>query len=142
VTTAGSKTIAVTAAATALATLVPVALYQSKLIDALPDPPGPWFDSEKVTDSKSAHPLGIPDSYLGLVSYSVTFALLLASRNSIAARRGLRAKLVADGVLATFNFGRQILSFHRLCSWCSGTALSTALLVPTANRYLNHLKEL
>lgn len=141
-TTAGSRTIAITAAATALATLVPVALYQSKVIDTLSDPPGSWFDSEKVTDSKSAHPLGIPDSYLGLASYSVTLALLLASRNSIVARRALRTKLVADGSVAAFNFGRQIIAFHKLCSWCSGTAVATALLVPAANSYLNHLKEL
>jgi uncharacterized membrane protein len=141
-TTAGSRTIAVTAAATAVATLVPVALYQSKIIDTLSDPPGSWFDSEMVTDSKSAHPLGIPDSYLGLVSYSVTFALLFACKRSVVARPILRIKLVADGVLATFSFGRQIISFHRLCSWCSGTALSTALLLPAANSYLDHLKEL
>ena len=141
-TTATSQTIAITAAAAALATLVPVALYQSNMINTLSDPPGSWFDSAKITDSKSANPLGVPDSYLGLVSYSVTLALLLACKRSVVARPILRIKLVADGVLATFNFGRQIISFHRLCSWCSGTALSTALLVPAANSYLNHLKEL
>jgi uncharacterized membrane protein len=141
-TTTAFKTIAVTAAATALATLVPVALYQGKVIDVLPDPRGPWFDSEKVTDSKSAHPLGIPDSFLGLASYSITIALLVASRNSILARRGLRVKLIADGSLAAFNFGRQLISFHKLCSWCSGTAVATAFMVPAANSYLNHLEEL
>jgi uncharacterized membrane protein len=137
-----AKTIAITAAAAALATLVPVALYQSSMIDALPDPPGSWFDSEKITNSKSAHPLGIPDSYLGLASYSTTFILLLAGPKSAKARRILRAKLVADGGLAAFNFGRQIVSFRKLCSWCSGTALATALLVPAANSYLNQVSEL
>jgi uncharacterized membrane protein len=129
-----------TAGATALATLVPVALYQSKVVDSLPDPPGLLFDSETVTSSKSAHPFGIPDSYLGLVSYGATLALLLACRRSVLARRLLRAKLVGDGGLAAFNFGRQIISFHKLCSWCSGTALATALIVPAASSYLNHLE--
>jgi uncharacterized membrane protein len=106
------------------------------MIGALPDLPGPWFDSKKITDSKGAHPLGIPDSYLGLASYSITLALLLACKRSVVARRILRAKLVADGGLAAFNFGRQIVAFHKLCSWCSATALSTAVLVPAANSYL------
>jgi hypothetical protein len=73
-----AHTLAVTGAALALGTLVPVALYQTGMLRSLPDPPGAIFDSEWITSSKDAHPLGIPDALLGLGSYGATLALLLA----------------------------------------------------------------
>ena len=135
------RAIAVGATLAAAATLVPVSLYQNGVIARLPDPPYPLFDSQTITSAPTAYPLGIPDSYLGLASYTVTLALLLSCKNSALARRLLRAKLVADGGLAAVNFGRQIVSFRKLCSWCCGTALATAMLVPAATTYLNHLEK-
>jgi len=41
-------------------------------IDHLPDPPGSVFASDRITKSKSAYPLGIPDGILGLTSYGAT----------------------------------------------------------------------
>ncbi len=87
------------------------------------------FDSERITLSAAAHPLGIPDSYLGLASYSTTLALLLLAKRSRVAERLLGAKLVGDAGLAAFNTVRQVVSFRKLCSWCTGTALATGLVV-------------
>jgi uncharacterized membrane protein len=76
----------VAGAVLAVATLVPVALYQTGVIGRLPDPPGAIFDSEWITSSKDAHPLGIPDALLGLGSYGATLALALAAPKSGVAR--------------------------------------------------------
>lgn len=123
------KTIALAACGTAIGTLVAVALFQSGAVDALPDPPGKIFDSERITLSKMAHPLGIPDSYPGLASYGTTLALLLLAGEHKWARRALGFKLIADGGAASFNAVRQVVSFGKLCSWCTGTALATGVMV-------------
>jgi hypothetical protein len=44
-------------------------------------------------------------------------------------------KLLFDGSMAAINVTRQLLSFRKLCSWCTGTALATAVLVVAGNRY-------
>jgi uncharacterized membrane protein len=120
---------ATAACAVAMLTLLPVAAHQLGLLDHLPDPPSDLFDSDRITESKAAHPLGIPDSLLGLGSYAATLALLLASRRVRIARQLLRAKLTADSSAAAFNAVRQIVKFRRLCSWCTGTAIATAAVV-------------
>ena len=113
----------------ALFTLLPVAAHQLGCLDHVPDPPGDVFASDRITDSASAHPLGIPDSLLGLGSYAVTLALALSSRKSRRARKALALKLLVDGSVASFNVVRQVVLFRRLCSWCTGTALCTAVMV-------------
>lgn len=118
-------------------TLLPIALYQCHAIYHLPDPPGSYFDSHRITASKSAHPLGIPDSLLGLASYGTTMALVFAARCSQTGRTLLRAKLLIDGSMAAINVTRQVVSFRKLCSWCTGTALATAVLVAAGWRYAN-----
>lgn len=118
-------------------TLLPIALYQCHAIYHLPDPPGSYFDSHRITASKSAHPLGIPDSLLGLASYGTTMALVFAARRSQTGRTLLRAKLLIDGSMAAINVTRQVVSFRKLCSWCTGTALATAVLVAAGWRYAN-----
>lgn len=127
--TARDQRIAVAGCVTALAGLVPVALYQSKLIDSLPDPPGEIFNSNRITSSKAAHPLGVPDSYPGLASYVTTLTLVLLARKSGAAKRLLGAKATLDGLAAAGNATRQVVSFGKLCSWCTLTALATTLVV-------------
>ncbi len=113
----------------AMVTLLPVAAHQLGVLEHLPDPPSRIFDSDRITESKSAHPLGIPDSLLGLGSYGLTLALALLARKHARARRLLALKLVADGSVAGFNVVKQVVSFRRLCSWCTGTALCTAAMV-------------
>lgn len=111
----------------ALATLVPVALYQTGVIEGLPDPPSDIFASERITSSKIAHPLGVPDSLLGLASFGTTLGLILASRRSETARFLLGGKLALDAGAASFNAVRQVVLFQSLCSWCTGTALAAGL---------------
>lgn len=113
---------------TALATLVPVALYQTGVIHHLPDPPFHVFDSERITTSAAARPMGIPDALLGLASFGTTLALALLARRSGTAKRMLGGKLALDASAAAFNAGRQIVGFGKLCSWCTGTALAAGVM--------------
>ena len=122
-------TAVVVACSAALLTLLPIAAHQLGCLRHLPDPAGKVFASDKITESAAAHPLGIPDSLLGLGSYGVTLALALCSRKSQKARKALGLKLLVDGSVASFNVVRQVVLFRRLCSWCTGTALCTAAMV-------------
>ena len=113
--------------ATTIALLIPVALFQTGLIKTLPDPPLDCFDSERITTSKIAHPFGVPDSLLGIASFGVTFALIVLARRNRTARSLLGGKLALDAAAAAFNASRQVISFGKLCSWCSGTALAAGV---------------
>jgi uncharacterized membrane protein len=119
----------IAATSTALLTLLPVAAHQLGGLAHLPDPPGELFASDRITESKTAHPLGIPDSLLGLGSYGITLSLILLARSHPKARRFLTLKLVGDGAVAAFNVVRQVVTFGKICSWCTGTALCTAVMV-------------
>jgi uncharacterized membrane protein len=116
------------ACCSALATLVPVTLYQVGALSSLPDPPSPIFDSESITTSRAANPLGIPDGVLGLASFGTTLALILAARRSHAAKTLLGAKLMVDGAAGAFNASRQVFTFGKLCSWCIGTAIAAGVM--------------
>ncbi|MGA8940811.1 MAG: vitamin K epoxide reductase family protein [Acidobacteriaceae bacterium] len=122
------------ACCTAIATLVVVSLYQLGKIDHLPDPPGNIFASEKITSSKVAHPLGIPDGLLGLASYGSTLALIVLSYRNTAYTRALGVKLALDAGAASVNSGRQVICFGKLCSWCTGTALATGVMAYAGRR--------
>lgn len=86
------------------------------------------FDSEKITTSNAAHPLGIPDGLLGLASFGTTLGLILAARCSPVAKKLLGAKLTMDVAAAGFNAGRQVINFGKLCSWCTGTAIAAVVM--------------
>lgn len=107
-----------------IATLVPVALHQTGLLDHLPDPPGRIFRSDRITESKAAHPIGIPDGLLGIASFGTTLTLILLAKRNRRARTLLGGKLAIDAAFATFSLGRQVVEFSKLCSWCTGTALA------------------
>ena len=123
-----NEALLVASSLTTLATLIPVALFQTGVLKTLPDPPFPVFDSERITTSKIAHPLGIPDALLGLASFGTTFALILLARKNGTARKLLGAKLAVDASAAAFNASRQVLDFGKLCSWCTGTALAAGVM--------------
>jgi uncharacterized membrane protein len=117
------------ATSAALVTLAPIAASQMGLLDHLPDPPSRIFDSDRITSSSLARPLGVPDSLLGIASYSATLGLILLARERSLARKLLAAKLIGDGAAAGINTARQIVSFRKLCSWCTATAICTAVMI-------------
>ena len=50
------------------AAMTAVSLYQTGVIEHLPDPPIDGFDSDKVNSSETAYMLGVPDGTLSLAS--------------------------------------------------------------------------
>lgn len=125
---ANNRPLLVGACCVALATLAPVACYQLGAISKLPDPPISIFDSERITMSKTAHPLGIPDALLGIASFGATLALAILAGRNRTAKRLLGIKLGIDASAAAFNAGRQVVEFRRLCSWCTATAISAGVM--------------
>ncbi|MGC1783574.1 MAG: vitamin K epoxide reductase family protein [Acidobacteriaceae bacterium] len=129
------KGLAIACCCGAIASLVPVALFQLHVLEDLPDPPGRIFDSKKIVTSKSAYRFGIPDGALGVASYGVTLGLLIAARPSRPlARKALRCKLALDGTMAVRNARRQVTQYGRICSWCMGAAVATAGMVYFARK--------
>lgn len=119
----------IAATSVALLTLTVVTSHQLGYLDHLPDPPGTIFSSDEITESKAAHPLGIPDGLLGLGSYGATLALAVLTQRHRRVRKLLRMKLIADSSVAGVNMVRQLVSFGKMCSWCTGTALCTAVML-------------
>lgn len=130
------RAIVLAASAVAVATLVPVALHQLGLLKHLPDPPGEVFDSDGITQSAMAHPLGVPDALPGMANFAVTFGLACAADECGWARKALGAKLLLDGGAAGFNAVRQVVHFKKICSWCMGTAVATAVAVYGGRRFV------
>jgi hypothetical protein len=129
------KGMAIACCCAAMASLAPVALVQLRIVKDLPDPPGRLFHSKRIVMSKDAYHLGIPDGVLGLASYGVTLALLLAAQPERSfVRRALRAKLALDATMAIRNVRKQIAEHGCLCSWCMGAAVATAGLVYFARK--------
>lgn len=129
------KNIAIACCCVAIASLVPVALTQLKVIDTLPDPPGWMFDSTEIVTSKGAYKLGIPDGLLGIGSYGLTLTLLrMAGPSQPLLQKALRAKLALDGTMAVRHAKKQVSQFGRICSWCMVTAIATAGVLHYARR--------
>lgn len=122
------------ATSAAVLTLIPVAAHQLGYLGHLPDPPAKIFASDKITESATAHPLGIPDSLLGLGSYGLTMTLIVVAGSQPRVRKLLSLKLAADGAVAGFNVVRQVVKFGKVCSWCTGTALCTAAMLVSSRR--------
>ncbi len=124
----GNDALLLGACCAAIATLIPVAMYQTGLLKMLPDPPMRLFDSERIASSKAAHPFGVPDALLGIASFGTTLALIIFSKNNKTVEKMLGAKLTVDAAAGAFNAGRQVVSFGRLCSCCTGTAISAVVM--------------
>lgn len=121
------KSMAIACCCAAMTSLAPVALVQLKVLDDLPDPPGRIFNSKRLVTSKDAYHFGIPDGLLGLGSYGITLALLIAAQPSRPVlRKALQAKVALDATMAIRKVRRQVAEHERICSWCVGAAVATA----------------
>ncbi len=119
----------------AMASLGTVAAYQVGLLKHLPEPPGRFFDADRVDASAEAYQfLKTPDAALGLASYAAT--LVLAGRRAGEHPSShpmlslvLGAKVAADAAGALLLTVEQGTKHRRFCSWClAAAALSVATL--------------
>ena len=115
-----------------------IALYQTGIIDHLPEPPLPRLDADAVDASPEAYAkLSTPDAVLGLGSSAVTMTLAaMGGANRTADRPwlplALAAKVGYDVVQAAKLSVSQWTRHWTFCSWCLTAAAATFAMLPLA----------
>ncbi len=128
-----------------------VSLYQTGIIQHLPEPPLPFFDADKVDASEEAYAvLQTPDAVLALISYAATARFASMGGGDRATKQPwiplmLAAKLAFDALQAGGALSRSgcqasphplllvsagCRSYH--CLGASGTARSTKCFTPSS----------
>ena len=117
----------------AMGSLGAVATSQCGLVRHLPEPPGRWFDADRVDASGEAYVAGrTPDAALGLLSYAATLVLAGMQAHRHPSKQpllslALGAKVAADAAGGLFLTVEQGTRHRRFCSWClAATAFSVA----------------
>ena len=123
---------------TAIGTMGLISLYQMGIIKHLPDPPLPYFNTDKVNGSDEAYArLATPDAVLGLGSYAVTLGLAAIGGRDRATEQpwmplALAAKTLFDAALVGKFTVDQWTKYHTFCSWCLLSGGATFATVPLA----------
>ncbi len=125
-------------------------IYQPE-VKHLPDPPLPYFDSDKVDAGAEAYSkLSMPDAPIGLGSYAATLALAAMGDEDRAAERpwiplALAAKVVLDAAQAGKLSVDQWTKHRAFCFWCliaAGATFATVpLVIPETRVALRHLSQ-
>lgn len=112
---------------------VAISLYQTGILNKLPDLPGRFFDSNKVNGSKKAYSRHLPDGLTGALLY-VTHMILASYGAEFSRRRAWsRWALVASTSAGVFGAATYLydMSFRqkRACIYCLiGAAINLLLL--------------
>ncbi len=116
-----------------------VSLYQTGVIDHLPDPPISIFDADKVDASEYAYSrLNSPDGPIMLVNYGITAWLAAAGGQERAQKNPLLplamgAKILVDAVIATelareeWNENKAFCEYCQIATLCSLASLALAV---------------
>jgi uncharacterized membrane protein len=118
-----------------------IGMRQYGVIRKLPDPPGRAFDSNAVITSRSAYPLGIPDSALAVTGLGAIIALATARGSKRSGRGAWLDKLLAGAVGigaagATYYLFEMIVRQRRLCAYCLVGAAGFYAMVPALRHVL------
>ncbi|MFL5846913.1 MAG: vitamin K epoxide reductase family protein [Solirubrobacteraceae bacterium] len=115
-----------------------VALYQTGILEDLPDLPLDRFEAREVDAAAEAYQLlEMPDALLALLSNATTMALagLTFSDDGPAwPRRLLGLKAGVDTAYALKLTGDQLFVHRKLCSWCLASTAATLAALPHALR--------
>lgn len=110
-----------------------VSLYQTGVIDHLPDPPIAIFDSDRVDASDYAYRrMDIPDGFLMLITYGVTAALAAAGGKDRAERQPLLPVLmggkIAYDVMTALKLGQEEWAENKaLCAYCQAATVASVV---------------
>lgn len=113
-----------------------ITLYQSGIIEHLPEPPLPYFDADKVDAAPEAYSMfSMPDAAIGLGNYAATLALaVMAGENRAEDRPWIPLALTAKTFVDAFQAGKLSVSQwtqHRaFCFWCLLAAGATFVAAP------------
>lgn len=126
-----------------------IALYQTGLIDHLPEPPLPYFNADEVDASEEAYQwLSTPDAVLGLANYAGTAVLAAMGGEDRAERNpwlplALAVKAGLDAAQALNLSIDQWMRHRAFCTWCllaTGASVTTAVLAwPEARAALRRI---
>lgn len=126
-----------------------VALYQTGIIERIPEPPLPGLDAEEVDASAEAYErFDTPDAVIGLNSYGTTMMLAAMGGSDRARTRPwiplvLAGKTLFDAAQAGKLTYDQWTKHRSFCSWCllasAATLATVPLALPEARRALETL---
>lgn len=120
------------------AALAVVAAYQMGLIKRVPEPPLWFLDADRVDASGEAYEsLRMPDAVLGLVSYSITLALVTSGGGERSTKQpwlpiAAALKVVFDAASGVMLTAEQVAKHRALCSWCVIAATASWISLPSA----------
>jgi len=123
-----------------MASLGLVSLWQLGITKKIPEPSSRWFDAPKVNGSAEAYSYGgVPDAFLGVVSYGITASLAAAGPQDRWNRPGDRWFAIAMAGKALLDAGQAAkltydswTKYRAFCLWCLIAAGATFATVPLA----------
>lgn len=106
-----------------IAAMTAVTLFQTGVIEHLPDPPIDGFDSDKVNSSDTAYALGVPDGALSLASLAANIPLAAFGGENRAAETPLiplaaAAKATVEAAVAGWYFYQMPTKEKAWCGYC------------------------
>lgn len=128
-----------------MAAMGAVSLFQTGIVEHLPDPPIEGFDSDKVNSSDTAYALGVPDGSLSLASLAANIPIAAFGGEDRAEEMPLvpiaaAAKASVEAVVALWYFYQMPTKEKAWCGYCIAGALCNvgiaALALPEAKRAL------
>lgn len=133
-----------------IAAMTAVTLFQTGIIEHLPDPPIEGFDSDKVNSSDTAYALGAPDGSLSLASLAVNIPVAAFGGENRHEEQPIvpilaAGKAVVEAAVAGWYFYQMPTKEKAWCGYCIAGALVNvgiaALTLPEAKRALKSLVE-
>src|SRR3954447_1721925 len=125
-----------------------ISLYQTGVIEKLPDLPFPIFDSNKVNASKEAYQFGVPDGPVSAVMYAATMVLAAASGSEQSGRKPVFDTLLGTTILgntagAIYYLYDMAFKQKKICLYCiAGAAINIAsavIVAPLVKRSIRQL---
>lgn len=127
-----------------------VALFQTGVIEHLPDPPIDGFDSDKVNSSDTAYALGVPDGTLSLASLAANVPIAAFGGENRALEQPIvpvlaAGKALVEAAVAGWYFYQMAAVEKKWCGYCITGALCNfgiaALTLPEAAEAWNAMKD-
>jgi len=125
-----------------------ISLYQTGVIEKLPDLPFPIFDSNKVNASKEAYQFGVPDGPVSAAVYAATMVLAAAGGSEQSGRKPvldtlLGATVIGNTAGALYYLYDMIFKKEKICLYCvAGAAIniaSSVIVAPLIKRSIRQL---
>lgn len=131
-----------------IAAMTAVTLFQTGIVEHLPDPPVDGFDSDKVNSSDTAYALGAPDGSLSLASLAANIPVAAFGGENRHEEQPIvpilaAGKALTEAAIAGWYFYQMPTKEKAWCGYCIAGALVNvgiaALTLPEAKRALDCL---